>query len=111
MHKGPDLVPGTLVMLILKTLARHGPLHGYGIVQAIRRATDDVLQVEEGSLYPALQRMLLNGWVEAEWRTSGTNRRARFYTLTLAGRKHLESEVAEFGRVITAIQQILEPAS
>jgi transcriptional regulator len=110
MDRKPDLVPGTLVMLILKTLARQGPLHGYGIVQAIRKGSSDVLQVEEGSLYPALQRMLVNGWVDAEWRLSGTNRRARFYTITPAGREHLETEMAEFGRVIHAIQQILEPA-
>lgn len=108
--KKPELVPGTLAMLILKTLARNGSLHGYGIAQFIRQTTSDVLQVEEGSLYPALQRLLLKGWVVAEWRTSGTNRRARFYSLTPEGRKQLEAEVAEFGRVIRAITQVLGEA-
>jgi transcriptional regulator len=108
--KRPDLVPGTLAMLILKTLSRSGALHGYGIAQFIRQTTSEVLRVEEGSLYPALQRLLLKGWVEAEWRMSDTNRRARFYSLTPAGRKQLEAEVAEFGRVIKAIGQVLGEA-
>ena len=97
-------------MLILRTLARNGPLHGYGIAQFIRQTTSHVLQVEEGSLYPALQRLLLKGWVEAEWRTSETNRRARFYSLTAAGRAQLQAEVAEFSRVIKAIEQVLGEA-
>jgi transcriptional regulator len=97
-------------MLILRTLARNGPLHGYGIAQFIRQTTSDVLQVEEGSLYPALQRLLLKGWVESEWRTSETNRRARFYSLTAAGRAQLLAEVAEFSRVIKAIEQVLGEA-
>jgi PadR family transcriptional regulator PadR len=97
-------------MLILRTLARNGPLHGYGIAQFIRQTTSDVLQVEEGSLYPALQRLLLKGWVESEWRTSETNRRARFYSLTAAGRAQLQAEVAEFSRVIKAIEQVLGEA-
>lgn len=102
-----DLLPGTLAMLILRTLARNGPLHGYGIAQSIRQTTSNVLQVEEGSLYPALQRLLLKGWVEAEWRISETNRRARFYSLTPTGRTRLEAEVEEFSRVIKAIAQVL----
>src|ERR671933_562628 len=95
----PDLLPGTLDMLILKTLAR-APLHGYGIAQAIKRLSDDVLTVEEGSLYPALQRLLLQGWLKAEWKISETNRRARYYTLTPAGRKQLDVERSEFEQMI-----------
>ena len=97
-------------MLILRTLARNGALHGYGIAQFIRQTSGEVLQVEEGSLYPALQRLLMKGWVDAEWRTSETNRRARFYTLTAAGRKQLETEVAEFGRMMDAIVAVLGEA-
>ena len=84
--KRPELLPGTLDMLILKTLNR-APLHGYGIAQAIKRLSDDVLTVEEGSLYPALQRLLVNGWVTAEWGETDAGRRARFYRITPAGRK------------------------
>src|SRR5262249_50922559 len=98
----PDLLPGTLDMLILKTLTR-APLHGYGIAQAIKQLSDDVLTVEEGSLYPALQRLLLQGWVKAEWKTSETNRRARYYTLTAAGRRKLHGELSWFGQRSTAI--------
>jgi PadR family transcriptional regulator PadR len=98
-----EIPPGTLYMLVLKALARNGPEHGYGIAQYIQQATSDVLQVEEGSLYPALQRMLAKGWVTAEWRQSENNRRARYYKLTAAGRKQLAVEVAEFGRVMGAI--------
>ena len=94
-------------MLILRTLARNGALHGYGIAQFIRQTSGGVLQVEEGSLYPALQRLLRNGWVEAEWRMSDTNRRARFYSLTPAGRQHLEGEIAGFSRMVRAIAQVL----
>jgi transcriptional regulator len=86
MAKKPDLLPGTLDMLILKTLTR-APLHGYGIALSIKHLSDDVLTVEEGSLYPALQRVLLKGWVKAEWKMTETNRRARFYKLTAAGAK------------------------
>jgi PadR family transcriptional regulator, regulatory protein PadR len=96
-------------MLILKTLSR-GPLHGYGIAQQVQQMSGDVLQVEEGSLYPALQRMLLKGWVRAEWRQSETNRRARFYSLTPAGRKQLGIEVSEFQRVMEAITRVIQPA-
>src|SRR5262244_2485791 len=95
MPNKPDLLPGTLDLLILKTLAR-APLHGYGIAQAIKRLSDDALMVEEGSLYPALQRLLLNGWVKAEWKKTETNRRARFYTLTAPGREQLGLELSEF---------------
>jgi transcriptional regulator len=102
-----DLIPGTLDMLILTTL-RRGPLHGYGIAQSIRRISDDVLTVEEGSLYPALQRLLLQGWVKAEWKITETNRRARFYTLTTAGRKQLGTEVSQFRQMIAAIGRVLD---
>jgi transcriptional regulator len=101
-----DLMPGTLDMLILKTLTR-GSLHGYGIAQSIKRVSDEVLTVEEGSLYPALQRLLLQGWVKAEWKMSETNRRARYYTLTAAGRKQLGQEVSRFEEMIRAIGRVL----
>ena len=103
----PELRPGTLDMLILKTLTR-GPMHGYGIAQSIKRISDDVLTVEEGSLYPALQRLLLQGWVKAEWKKTETNRRARYYTLTPAGRKQLGQEVSQFEQMIAAIGRVLE---
>src|SRR5437868_10135800 len=105
----PDLLPGTLDMLILKTLSR-APLHGYGIAQAIKQLSDDVLTVEEGSLYPALQRLLLQGWVKAEWKRTETNRRARYYTLTAAGRKQLNLEISEFHQMIAAIGRVLQNA-
>jgi PadR family transcriptional regulator, regulatory protein PadR len=101
-----DLLPGTLELLILKTLAS-GTKHGYGIVEHLRLASGDVLRVGESALYPALQRLLLNGWVKAEWGISDNNRRARYYTLTAAGRKQLGSERAEFNRMVDAIQQVL----
>jgi PadR family transcriptional regulator PadR len=109
MAKKPDLLPGTLDMLILKTLAR-APLHGYGIALSIKRLSDDVLTVEEGSLYPALQRLLLQGWVKPEWKMTETNRRARFYTLTAAGRKRLGIEVSQFEQMIAAIGRVLDDA-
>jgi PadR family transcriptional regulator PadR len=102
----PDLLPGTLDLLILKTLAA-GAQHGYGIAQRMKAISDDVLQVGESSLYPALQRLLLKGWVKAEWGASENNRRARYYTLTAAGRKQLASERAEFDRLIGAIHKVL----
>ena len=105
----PDLLPGTLDMLILKTLTR-APLHGYGIAQAIKQLSDDVLTVEEGSLYPALQRLLLQGWVKAEWKITGTHRRARYYKLTPAGRKQLGLELSEFEQMIQAINRVLQNA-
>ncbi len=104
-----ELLPGTLEMLILQTLKR-GAMHGYGIAQFIQSISDDVLQVEEGSLYPALQRLLLKGWVKAEWGTSDNNRRARFYTLTLAGRKQLGVESENFSRMIEAIARVMQTA-
>ena len=109
MANKPDLLPGTLDMLILKTLTR-APLHGYGIAQAIKQLSDEVLTVEEGSLYPALQRLLLQGWVKAEWKMTETNRRARYYTLTSAGRKQLGIELSEFEQMIAAISRVLQNA-
>src|SRR5258706_10916748 len=102
----PDLLPGTLDLLILKTLVR-GSMHGYGIAEKLRMLSDDVLQVGESSLYPALQRLLLQGWVKAEWGASENNRRARFYTLTPAGRKQLGAEREELDRLMLAIHKAL----
>ena len=104
-----ELLPGTLEMLILKTLSIES-MHGYGIAQHIQMLSADVLTIEEGSLYPALQRMLVKGWVLAAWKMSANNRRARFYTLTAAGRKQLAAERKEFERVIAAIQLVLQNA-
>ena len=101
-----DLLPGTLELLILRALAP-GAKHGYGIVEHLRLASDDVLRVGESALYPALQRLLLSGWVKAEWGASENNRRARYYTLTAAGRKQLIAERAEFDRMVGAIQRVL----
>jgi PadR family transcriptional regulator PadR len=101
-----ELLPGTLDLLILKALAR-GAMHGYGIAQQLKILSGDVLQVGESSLYPALQRLLLEGWVKAEWGASDNNRRARFYTLTPAGRKQLTRERQDFDRLIVAIQKVL----
>jgi PadR family transcriptional regulator len=101
-----DLLPGTLELLILKALVS-GAKHGYGIVEHLRLASDDVLNVGESALYPALQRLLLNGWVKAEWGVSENNRRARYYTLTAAGRKQLTAEHAEFDRMVSVIQRVL----
>lgn len=97
-------------MLVLKTLARIGPMHGYGIAQHIQQISAEVLRVEEGSLYPALQRMLIKGWVVAEWKQSENNRRARFYRLTPNGRKQLSAEIAEFEKVMGAITRVIQPA-
>ena len=104
--QSPDLLPGTLDLLILRTL-RAGAMHGYGIAQHLKTSSDDVLQVGESSLYPALQRLLLNGWVKAEWGVSENNRRARYYTLTAAGKKRLAVEVDQFDRMILAIHKVL----
>jgi transcriptional regulator len=110
MRQAPlELLPGTLDLLILKALQRSA-LHGYAIMQALKEKSDEVLQVGESSLYPALQRLLLNGWVEAEWGASENNRRARYYTLTAAGRKQLASERADFERMMAAIQKVLQTA-
>jgi transcriptional regulator len=105
-----EIPPGTLYMLVLKTLARLGPMHGYGIAQHIQQTSEDVLQVEEGSLYPALQRMLIKGWVTAEWGQSENNRRARYYRLTPAGRRQLNLEISEFEKVMRAITRVIQPA-
>jgi PadR family transcriptional regulator, regulatory protein PadR len=105
-----EIPPGTLYMLILRSLARMGPMHGYGIAQFIQQMSDDVLQVEEGSLYPALQRMLIKGWVTGEWKQSDNNRRARYYRLTPEGRKQMSRELDEFERVMAAIARVIEPA-
>jgi PadR family transcriptional regulator, regulatory protein PadR len=103
-----EIPPGTLYLLILKTLALRGESHGYEIADSIQRTSDDVLQVEEGSLYPALQRMLIKGWVTAEWGTTAGNRRARYYRLTALGRKQLTAEVSQFERVIRAISRVIQ---
>ena len=106
-----DEIPqGTLDMLILKMLAGKGELHGFEIAEAIEERSDSVLRVEEGSLYPALQRMLIKGWISGEWGRTAGNRRARYYKLTAAGRKRLESELASYERVSLAIARILKPA-
>ena len=104
-----EIPPGTLYMLILRSLARLGPMHGYGIAQHIQLLSEDVLQVEEGSLYPALQRMLIKGWVTAEWGQTENNRRARYYRMTVAGKKQLSAEVSEFEKVVRAITNVLQP--
>jgi transcriptional regulator len=108
-NQPPDLLPGTLDLLILRALVA-GELHGYAIAERLKVLSQDVLQVGESSLYPALQRLLLNGWVRAEWGASENNRRARFYTLTAAGKKRLAAERAEFERLVVAIQRVLELA-
>jgi transcriptional regulator len=103
-----DLFPGALEMMILRTLKRQ-PLHGYALVQHIKRASGDLLQIEEGSLYPALQRLLKDGLLKAAWGTSSTNRRIRIYTLTPAGLKHLEREVTSFERMLDGVSRVLIP--
>ena len=105
-----DLLPGTLDMLILKTLSV-SPMHGYGIAQHIKRLSRDVLQVEEGSLYPALQRLRQRGWLKAEWGQTPNNQRARYYTLTAKGREQLGQEEAGFGELVAAIQRVLQRAT
>jgi transcriptional regulator len=97
-------------MLILRTLARNGELHGYEIAKSIEKISNDVLQVEEGSLYPALQRMLMKGWVKAKWGVTSENRRARYYRLTALGHKQMEVEISQFERVMQAIGRVIEPA-
>ena len=104
-----DEIPaGTLYMLILQMLAVRGPMHGWGIAEAIEQVTEEILHVEEGSLYPALQRMLVKGWVSAEWGVSENNRRARYYSLTADGRKQLEAELSQYRRVSRAIGRVLQ---
>jgi PadR family transcriptional regulator, regulatory protein PadR len=109
MQPTPDLLPGTLYLLILKTLAR-GPLHGYAIARRIKDSSDEALEIEEGSLYPALNRMLVKGWLTAEWGISENNRKARFYSLTPVGRKQLEIESRQFDKLIEAIQLVMRTA-
>jgi transcriptional regulator len=104
-----EILPGTLEMLILKTVSR-GPMHGYRIAQTIQQSSDDILQVEEGSLYPALQRMQIKGWLTSEWQMSELNRKARFYKLTAEGREQLDAEMQKFGRITGAIWRVLENA-
>jgi PadR family transcriptional regulator, regulatory protein PadR len=103
------LFPGALEMMILQTL-RRGPLHGYAIARSIQQHSEDLLRVEEGSLYPALQRMLKARWVEAEWIISSSNRRVRRYRLTAAGRKQLEREISQFDRMFTGIVKVMRPS-
>lgn len=103
-----DLLPGTLDMLVLKTLSVQ-PMHGYGIAQHIQRLSLDVLRVEEGSLYPALQRMRQKGWIKAEWRQTPNNQRARYYTITAAGRKQLGAQESGFDELIAAISRVMRP--
>jgi len=105
----PEFLPGTLYMLILRTLAR-GPLHGYAISKRIKNSSEEALEIEEGSLYPALNRMLVKGWLTAEWGISENNRRARFYKLNAEGRKQLERESSQFDRLIRAIQLVMRSA-
>ncbi|MBM3810751.1 MAG: PadR family transcriptional regulator [Acidimicrobiia bacterium] len=110
MGKKLDLLPGTLDVLILKTLSRNRAMHGYGIAESLAEATEGVFDVDEGSLYPALQRLLLDGYVEAEWGRSENNRRARYYKLTADGRRHLHREQAQFHRLMEAMLRVLRPA-
>jgi transcriptional regulator len=105
-----EIPPGTLEMLILKTLKRFGPMHGYGIAKSIQQISEEVLRVEEGSLYPALQRILLKGWVTAEWADTGTKRRMRIYELTPEGREQLNAEISEYRRVAQAIERVIKLA-
>lgn len=102
--------PGTLDMLILTTLARAKPLHGFAIAERIEQVSEDVLRVEEGSLYPALQRLLLEGWITGEWGRTAENRRARYYQITATGRRQLDREIGGYRRVTAAIERIIQPA-
>lgn len=105
-----EIPPGTLYMLILRVLSRSGELHGFEIAKSIEQLSQSVLQVEEGSLYPALQRMLIKGWVKAEWGVTAENRRARYYRLTPAGHRQLEEEISQFERVMGAITRVIQTA-
>jgi PadR family transcriptional regulator len=104
-----NLFPGALEMMILETL-RRTPLHGYALAQHLKQASDDLLRIEEGSLYPALQRLLKEGWVEADWARSDRNRRIRTYRITPAGRKELAREVSSFDRMLQGIARVMRPA-
>ncbi len=105
----PELLPGTLYMLVLRTLAP-GAMHGYAIAKRVKECSRDGIAIEDGSLYPALNRMMVKGWIKAEWGVSENNRRARFYQLTAEGRKQLEQEAAEFERMVRAIQLVMRTA-
>ena len=105
-----EIPPGTLYMLILRVLSRGRELHGFEIAKSIEQLSQDVLQVEEGSLYPALQRMLIKGWVTAEWGVTRENRRARYYQLTAAGRRQLKDEISQFERVMGAVTRVIQTA-
>ena len=107
-HEQRDLFPGALEMMVLRTLKRQ-PLHGYALSQHIKRASDDLLEIEEGSLYPALQRLLKEELLKAEWGISSTNRRVRVYRLTAKGAKHLELEVSRFEKMLEGITRVLAP--
>ena len=109
MHQN-EIPPGTLYLLILKALARSGELHGFEIARWVEQVSGDILKVEEGSLYPALQRMLIKGWVKAKWGATAANRRARYYRLTPLGRKQLEVEVSQFEKVVAAITRAIQTA-
>ena len=108
-NESRDLFPGALEMMVLQTL-RRGPLHGYALAQLIKRNSEDLLQIEEGSLYPALQRMLKAGWLSAEWGVSQRNRRVRVYKITPSGRKQLDREVSSFERMLNGIARVMRPA-
>ena len=103
-----DLFPGALEMMVLQTL-RRAPMHGYALAQVIKRNSGDLLEIEEGSLYPALQRMLKSGWLAAEWGLSARNRRVRVYKITSAGRKQLERKVSSFDRMLEGITRVMRP--
>ena len=105
----PDILPGTLAMLVLKTLTVQ-PMHGYAIAQHIERLSGDVLRLQEGTLYPALQAMEMKGWVKSEWRLSPTKRRARYYSIAASGRKQLAAESREFDEVVAAVARVMKPA-
>jgi len=105
----PELLPGTLYMMVLRTL-RSGPMHGYAIAKRVREASGQSITIEDGSLYPALNRMLVKGWLKAEWGISENNRKARFYRLTPEGRKQLEKEADEFERLVRSIQLVMRTA-
>jgi PadR family transcriptional regulator PadR len=104
-----DILPGTLAMLVLKTLTVQ-PMHGYAIAQHIERLSGEVLRLQEGTLYPALQAMEMKGWVKSEWRLSPTNRRARYYSITPTGRKQLLAEARDFDQVVAAVSKVMKPA-
>jgi PadR family transcriptional regulator len=108
-HVSPDLLPGTLYMMILRSL-RSGPLHGYAIAKRIKDASENLLVIEDGSLYPALNRMLVKGWLKADWGVSDNNRRARFYKLTPDGRKQLDLEAEKFAHITRAVQAVMRTA-